>query len=377
MKKAYYITGIGASGKSVYAKKIAAMLGGVQVYNIDNIYSMVIKKLGVDKEHRILVGDKKAWEDPAYIGLKDYAPYKSYAECIQACYKELFSGKCDTIVFEGEAALLRDTEWDIMRDELDGYALRVFLINPDYTQWLKNRTLRLREQKENPNAFYPKFRDVDQYAAYQDFLRMLIHKKGFSHFEINRDSQLGLEMTVLGYQFPDFSDPKWPLFKFPKDMKGKSFMDIGCNAGWFLNKAHEQGAEVYGVDIDWHLLDLALDRVPSAKVSMKKIEDFNTDKKFDYILCSSALHFFTDHQRVLDKISALTGEYFILEVPLLEDKGDDLIFDDFLRSAVPTRQLLMRWLNNSFKKVEEIGTTDQWQPNNTPRKKRIVFKCSN
>lgn len=377
MKKAYYITGIGASGKSTYAKKIAAMLGGVQLFNIDDIYSLVIQKLKVDSKHRILVGDRKAWEDPKYIGLESYAPFESYAECIRACYKELFASKGDVIVFEGESALLREKEWEIMQQELKGYALRAFLINPDYIQWLKNRTLRLREQKENMHAFYPKFRDPEDYEKYQEFLRSTLTGKGVSFFEINKDSQLGLEMTVKDYQFADFSDPKWPRFHFPANMKGKTFLDIGCNAGWFLKKAHEQGAEVYGVDIDWHLLDLALDRVPDAKIAMKKIEDFKSGQSFDYVLCSSALHFFTDHQKVLDHIASITKGYFILEVPVLNDQKDDLVFDDFLRSAVPTRQLLMRWLENSFKHIEEIDTTDQWQPNATPRKKRVVFKCYN
>lgn len=373
IKKAYFITGIGCSGKTSIANRISE-LGQYPVVHTDDAFNLVIQKLGVDETYRRKINDIETWIDPKHIGKESYAPYENFEQCVREAYSELFSKKEDTVVVEGEAPALRPKEWEMMMDNLEGYSVRIIFLNPSYEQWLKNRSARHYQVLAEPRGFLPPYASQEDYDRKQYAFREKLPK---SFFEINDYEQLNLHMTVPEYQFAEFSDPKWKQFQFPEDMTGKTFLDIGCNAGWFMEKAQKQGAKVYGIDIDWHLLDIALDRVPEAEVALKKIEEFEAGMQFDYILCSSAFHFFTDHDNVLAKIAELTKGYFILEVPVMEKDYEEMIHGEDMRSAVPSRPLLMKWLNNNFSHVEEISTTDQWQPNETNKKIRHVFKCHN
>lgn len=375
MKKAYFVTGIGCSGKSTLSHTIAGMVGvDVPVVGTDLAFVKAIEKLGVTDEHRSKINDIQTWTDPTHIGKESYAPYETFEQCIRECYHEILAVKKNEVVIEGESPALRSNEWNILMEELEGYEVRTFFLSPEYTQWAKNRSRRYYLHLEKPNEFYPPYLSPEQYENKQIEFREHLPK---NYFEISDPNQLNVSMTVPGYQFDGFSEPKWPNFQFPADMKGKTFLDIGCNAGWFMRKAAGQGAKVYGVDIDWHLLDITLERVPDAEVSLQSIEKFESGMQFDYILCASAFHFFTDHDNVLAKISSMTREYFILEIPVIESDKEDLVYDPPIRSAVMTRPLIMKWLTNNFKHVEEIGTTDQWQPNDEVKKFRHVFRCSN
>lgn len=85
-------------------------------------------------------------------------------------------------------------------------------------------------------------------------------------------------------------------------LNGKSFLDIGCNEGFFCGFAFFEGARsVTGVDNNAEFLRKAEKRFPQCRFELKDWFDYlaKTDKKFDVILCTSAIHYAHDQEALV------------------------------------------------------------------------------
>ena len=49
---------------------------------------------------------------------------------------------------------------------------------------------------------------------------------------------------------PSYPESRWKLIEphVPRDLTGKTVLDLGCNAGYFSIKLRQRGAQVLGVD---------------------------------------------------------------------------------------------------------------------------------
>lgn len=365
-KKCYIVGGLGCSGKSTFAKKLA-QTNNIPYFKADDIYFIVQQNLGVSNEVLHTLPMLQTWENPKGI---DLGVYKTMANCVKQAYLEYFSYNIpSSFVIEGEAIFYNPLEFKVLMEILEDRDKRFLCLQPDYEQWLKNRSKRILE-----GGTVPAFRDRGEYEQLLgDYLRYLPEQTIVIKDILNTDCTL---MGTTEYQSNDFSNPKWEVFGFPANMQGKTFLDISCNTGWFSQKASECGAKVTGIDIAWPLLDVALDRVPNGKFILTKVEDYNfgADKHFDFILCSSAFHYYQDRERLIRDIADVT-DYFILELPLLKSEGLNIVYQSEYQEnfcALVTEELLLSWLNKYFKKVERIGETIQPQGDNRP-----VYKCTN
>lgn len=366
--KSYIIGGLGCSGKTTFARKLASE-NNIPYFNADDIYKIIQEKLNVDPDILVNLPMEKFWDNPEKFGFK-MVIYKTMAECVEQAYLELFSYNIPlNFVIEGEGIFYNHYEFDILSKLLENREKRYIAIMPDYEQWLKNRSRRILVDK----TYTPKFRDQDEYYALCEDYKNYLPKQTIIIKDI-----LNTECTLMGktnYQKEEFSDPKWEVFNFPTDMSGKRFLDISCNTGWFSQKASKAGADVVGIDIAWPLLDVAYDRVPNGQFYLSKIEDFNLEGfYFDYVLCCSAFHYYTNREDIIRRISQVT-KCFVLELPLLDKPGKDIIYqsnyvDNFC--SLPTEDLIVSWLSKYFKRVEKIGYTKQPDSDDRP-----VFKCTN
>ena len=66
--------------------------------------------------------------------------------------------------------------------------------------------------------------------------------------------------------------------------KSSSILELGCGYGRVLAALEKAGRELFGVDHDEGLLDIAHARVPEASLLCADIRDFNFDHKFDAVL---------------------------------------------------------------------------------------------
>ncbi len=72
--------------------------------------------------------------------------------------------------------------------------------------------------------------------------------------------------------------------------QGKSFVDIGCNAGFAVEAARTLGLDAYGIDLDHTAIDYAREYFPQATFDAMSIQELAaTDKTFDIIYCSEVI----------------------------------------------------------------------------------------
>ena len=98
--------------------------------------------------------------------------------------------------------------------------------------------------------------------------------------------------------FPDVPGDSHTLDKLKAlqlpDLRGRSFLDVGCNEGFFCGFASYQGASrVLGVDHTAGFVERARRRFPACEFLCT---DWNhlPDERFDVILLASALHYAED-----------------------------------------------------------------------------------
>src|SRR5687767_13591983 len=65
--------------------------------------------------------------------------------------------------------------------------------------------------------------------------------------------------TAPDHFLGDFPRFKWEALSehLPRDLRGWTALDIGCNAGFYTFELARRGARVTGIDVDPHYLDQA------------------------------------------------------------------------------------------------------------------------
>lgn len=107
---------------------------------------------------------------------------------------------------------------------------------------------------------------------------------------------------------------------------GKTFLDVGCNAGYFCGYAFFEAArKIVGIDINEEDLRQARERFPNCDFRLGDWNDLDLllkpEEKFDVILMVSALHYAKDQEAMISSLMRrLTPDgILILEIGLVED----------------------------------------------------------
>jgi SAM-dependent methyltransferase len=109
----------------------------------------------------------------------------------------------------------------------------------------------------------------------------------------------------------------------PKDLSGKSVLDLGCNEGFFSIEASKRGAaRVVGIDQNPGFLAKARQRAPEITFLERSWRDL-PDEKFDLILMLSALHYEGQPRDFLRRVSDRLKDdgLLILEVGVANEPG--------------------------------------------------------
>lgn len=109
-------------------------------------------------------------------------------------------------------------------------------------------------------------------------------------------------------------------------LASKSFLDVGCNDGFFCGYAFFDAAlKVTGVDKSADALARARERFPQCEFIEGDFENLdsvlNADEKYDIILCSSALHYASDQPAVIKSLMSRLKHHgaLVLELGILTD----------------------------------------------------------
>lgn len=114
---------------------------------------------------------------------------------------------------------------------------------------------------------------------------------------------------------------------YPQGLKGKSFLDVGCNAGGYCFLAHELGAEKsYGFDVRDHWIDQARFvqsvKYPDAtniKFEVADLKKFGGTGQFDVTLFKGVYYHLPDPIHDLLTLCRATKETIILDTATADD----------------------------------------------------------
>lgn len=120
---------------------------------------------------------------------------------------------------------------------------------------------------------------------------------------------------------------KLSSLKMP-EMLGKSFLDLGCNEGFFCGAALAAGASrAVGVDYDELSIENARAFFPGAEFHQSDWHDFfqNNREKFDVVLFASAIHYASDQEAILKNVLESLSDNGLLILECGIGEADDSI----------------------------------------------------
>lgn len=158
--------------------------------------------------------------------------------------------------------------------------------------------------------------------------------------------------------FPDASGAsrtldKLKALKLPV-LEGRSFLDIGCNEGFFCGFARHLGAHrVVGLDRSALFIERARARFPECEF-VQTDWDHLPDERFDVILLASALHYADDQPALIARlVERLTGDgTLVLEMGIASGPGSEWVE---VERGIDTR------LFPTMKKLHEVLRGHAWK----------------
>ena len=155
------------------------------------------------------------------------------------------------------------------------------------------------------------------------------------------------------------------------DLKGKTCLDIGCNAGYFLFKLMDKDPKsLIGIESGEMFVQIANDlnqEVYKSPIIKFILGDFFTqdfDTKFDFIICFSTYHYFGDDQEVFfDKCHKIMNENSTLlleieEYPLNDSPAVDVDERDPNR-RYPNNLKLQEYIKGKFVILDRYISVNQ------------------
>ena len=164
---------------------------------------------------------------------------------------------------------------------------------------------------------------------------------------------LGGVKTAPNHFLGDYPALKWRTFEhtIPRDLRGKSVLDIGCNAGFYSMEMKRRGADrVLGIDFDEGYLAQArfAAEVSRLDIEFRQVSVYDVAKlheRFDIVLFMGVLYHLRHPLLALD----LLHEHVVKDV---------LVFQSLMRGAPGVRQ---------FDEDYPFEETSIFDDNNFPR----------
>lgn len=131
--------------------------------------------------------------------------------------------------------------------------------------------------------------------------------------------------------FPDAAGDSLTLEKLKSlqmpDLKGRSFLDVGCNEGFFCGFARFQGASrVVGIDHSRQFIERARRRFEGCEF-LAQGWDSLPEGKFDVVLLASALHYAEDQPALIGRLVELLAPngVLVLELGIASSPNDEWV----------------------------------------------------
>jgi SAM-dependent methyltransferase len=138
-------------------------------------------------------------------------------------------------------------------------------------------------------------------------------------------------MTTQYQSFPGAPGHSLTLDKLKKlalpDLAGRSFLDVGCNEGFFCGYAKFQGAaQVVGIDVSPGFIERARARFHGCEFHARGWDQL-PDGPFDVVLLASALHYADDQADLIHRLVELLSPdgVLVLELGIFSSSKNDWV----------------------------------------------------
>ena len=136
---------------------------------------------------------------------------------------------------------------------------------------------------------------------------------------------------------PDYPASRWRILDplIPKDLSGKTILDIGCNSGFFSIEMKRRGAkQVIGIDIMPHVLAQArfVSHWFGLPIELHELSVYDLESlgmQFDIVLFVGVLYHLKHPLYALEKIASVCRETMFLMSMVRGSKGEFLPAEDY------------------------------------------------
>jgi SAM-dependent methyltransferase len=202
----------------------------------------------------------------------------------------------------------------------------------------------------------------------------------------------GTEQKKLGtgkrvtnsYQYQSFDDAVGLVDSYAKLramhlplLVGRSFMDVGCNEGYYCGVALRAGASrVVGLDSFPLAIERAKDRFPRAEFLLQSWDKL-PDEQFDIVMLASAMHYLESDEKIVGLLSRIRkclrdDGLFILEAGISPGPEKELVKVDRPDGSVyyPTWTKLVNLVNQGGMAWRKVGDSEPGD-----KHPRVVMHC--
>ncbi len=135
------------------------------------------------------------------------------------------------------------------------------------------------------------------------------------------DLDLSGVRTAPGHPLGNFLRDLWATVSpaFPEDMRGKSVLDVGCNAGFYSFQLAARGADVTGVDHNPRYLAqarYAAEVLGHGAVEFVEMDAYDVPdlaRTFDYVVFMGVLYHLRHPLLGLDRVRRVVGERLVFQ----------------------------------------------------------------
>lgn len=148
----------------------------------------------------------------------------------------------------------------------------------------------------------------------------MLHHTDFDKWAGLYDESISL--SEKGYPFEGYYEVLGYIREQLQEVKSTSILDIGVGTGLLSAELYKQGAEIWGIDFSYQMLQLAKEKMPNGRFTLadfcEGVPAAMKNLKFDNIISSYAVHHIHEHEQAL-----ILGEF----IDLLNPGGALLIGD--------------------------------------------------
>lgn len=158
----------------------------------------------------------------------------------------------------------------------------------------------------------------------------MLDKFGFDLWAEDYDKTVEISESEDEYPFAGYKSVLAYIYDAVRKMKAKKVLDIGFGTAILSKKLYDDGLEIHGQDFSKNMLDIALQKMPKAKLyegDFAKALDKNIlNEKYDVILATYSIHHIIysekkDFLMTLFNLLNDDGKIFIGDVSFLDKKS--------------------------------------------------------